>query len=486
MEILNRFAAASEITGEQAAARDGSVPDDTTPTAVVGDSTGEPVEQVENATIDQDEQPSRVPGKQPGAVLIEPPARDTETELPLSPPAWVRQSSPRSRSKRRRRDLVYIGLIVLLLSLLVYALLSRSTPTTTTPSLHPTPAVPASTTPGGQVYFLSSGQINESTGQGIADELQVDLQNIPDPAAGKSYYAWLLPDKDPGTPILLGKLPVKQGIAHLLYTGDANHTNLFALGSRLVVSEDTATVTPAAPALSTWRFYDAISQIPSSTDNLSLLAHLRYLLAGDPALDKLGLPGGVNIWFFRNSAKVAEWASSARDDWQDKNPTYIHRHIIRILDYTDGSALVKNDVPAGTPLYVNARDAQVPLLEISSATQQPAGYFSLVKLRLNGVLQSPNISAKQVQLITLLDAALNHAQTCMEQVRQDARQLVTRNDEQLLQPSSLALLNDMFTSAYCAFGGQFDPTNITAIGGVAAIYNVIQYLGTFDVRAYRK
>ena len=95
--------------------------------------------------------------------------------------------------------------------------------------------------PGGQAYYLSSGQLDPGSAQGIADQLQIQLQNIPDPQAGKSYYAWLLADRHPHVeqhalepplqftlPLLLGKLPVSHGSVSFFYKGDAQLDNLFA------------------------------------------------------------------------------------------------------------------------------------------------------------------------------------------------------------------------------------------------------------------
>jgi serine/threonine protein kinase len=47
----------------------------------------------------------------------------------------------------------------------------------------------------GHAFFVSSGQISDHSNQGLNDGLIIDLQNIPDPAPSKSYYAWLLGDK---------------------------------------------------------------------------------------------------------------------------------------------------------------------------------------------------------------------------------------------------------------------------------------------------
>jgi len=123
----------------------------------------------------------------------------------------------------------------------------------------------------GKAFFVSSGQLNPGSAQGIADQLEIDLQNIPDPQPGKSYYAWLLADRHPKAennplqpapqftlPLLLtpAPLPVNHGKLNLLYNGTAEHDNLFSLASRLLITEENTTGTPRGPAAdrSTWRY----------------------------------------------------------------------------------------------------------------------------------------------------------------------------------------------------------------------------------------
>ncbi|HCJ33863.1 MAG TPA: hypothetical protein DHV65_06135, partial [Ktedonobacter sp.] len=101
----------------------------------------------------------------------------------------------------------------------------------------------------GHCFFVSSGQLNPDSAQGIADQLEIDLQNIPDPQSGKGYYAWLLPDRHPkaendplqptpqfALPLLLtsSPLPVNHGRISFFYKGTAQHDNLFSLASRLL------------------------------------------------------------------------------------------------------------------------------------------------------------------------------------------------------------------------------------------------------------
>src|SRR5205085_10272737 len=107
-------------------------------------------------------------------------------------------------------------------------------------------------------FFFSSGKVKPNTNSGSNDEFQINLQNIPNPQAGKSYYAWLLPDKSQseGAPLLLGKLTVNHGVIHFSYAGDGHHTNLLAIMSRFLITQEDANITPAVPSpdLSAWRY----------------------------------------------------------------------------------------------------------------------------------------------------------------------------------------------------------------------------------------
>src|SRR5579859_2868044 len=316
----------------------------------------------------------------------------------------------------------------------------------------------------GHIFFMSSGQVNENTSQGIADEVELDLSPITSPAAGKSYYAWLLND-DPaeGKALLLGPLPVSHGTAHLHFAGDLQHTNLLAVTDRLLVTEEDAGTPPTLPSLdsSTWRYEAQIPQTPNPSDTIhhfSQLSHLRHLLAADPTLELLGMPGGLDIWLFRNVQKVLEWSGSARDDWTNHGTDLMHRQLIRILDYLDGLSYVQTDVPPGTPVLVNTRIARVSLLEFDVQQQEPPGLLYHIGLHLHGLIGSPGTTAEQKQLALQIDTAINKVSALLQQVRQDARQLVKMNGAQLLQPASLSLLDDMVKQAQDAFVGQFDPT----------------------------
>jgi hypothetical protein len=348
------------------------------------------------------------------------------------------------------------------------------------------PLVPPSRVVG-RVFFSSSGQINENTSQGIADQIELDLSNIRDPAAGKSYYAWLLND-DPveGKALLLGQLPVSHGQVHFHYAGDQLHTNLLDVTNRLLVTEEDAGTVPTTPSLDTsaWRFMAEFPQKPNPLDTVhhfSLLSHLRHLLASDPTLKSLGMPGGLDIWLFRNVQKILEWSGSARDDWASQNTSLMHRHILRILDYLDGLSYVQNDVPVDSPVLVNERIARVSLLEFDVQHQVPPGFLYHIALHLHGMIESPGATTEQKRLAIQIDSAISKVQALLEQVHQDAKKLVMMTDAQLVQPSTLSLLDDMVKHAQDAFVGQFDPTTGEIQNGVTQIHYAIQRLATMEV-----
>jgi hypothetical protein len=343
--------------------------------------------------------------------------------------------------------------------------------------------------PVGQAFFISSGQLKEGYTQGINDELRIGLHNIPDPVSGKSYYAWLLSDKgvSPQLSISLGKLSVDQGNIQFLYEGDAQHTNLLGTTSRLLITEENASRTPVSPSSDqqTWRYYGELPQIRSPVGlHRRVIDTLRDLLYDASHLQPLGIRGGSDVRLLRNTEKILEWASSARDAWEGKNVAFIHRQIVRILDYLDSASLVGQDVPSGTALLVDPTLAHVPLVDIV-ANQQLLSYIDRMNNQLSGLAHQPGTTAEMLQFAKQADVALLYnVKSWLGQVRQDAKQLVHMTDEQLSLPSALSILNDLQLYANEALVGRLDPSTNSVQGGVVQIHNDVQRLVTFDVQPY--
>ncbi len=364
-------------------------------------------------------------------------------------------------------------------------------------------AVPVASVPSivGHVYFLSSEQLSENSSQGINDEIQVELTHITNPSVQKSYYAWLLGDKDQEetTTLFLGTLSVNEGTAHMFYAGDKQHTNLLEIMSRfLVTEEDAGAVNPISPSLdaSTWRYYAEFSQtLPAPSEGNSstnsphytFLDHLRHLQASEPILNTMQLPGGLNNWFYRNTGKILEWTTSTRESWQEAHDmNFIRRQVIRILTYLDGTSFVQMDLLPNTPLNTEERLARMGLLEVNGPNQSPSSYVDSIAVHLNGVIHTANASPTLYRNAAEIIAALSNVRNWLNITHQDALQLVKMSNTQLSKPQAFLLLNDMIANANYAYDGQVDAVTGEMHEGVTWIHAHMQELAILDVTPCKK
>lgn len=413
--------------------------------------------------------------------------------LPMSPDA----SRTSTSSPRRRWRGLYTVLVVLVLLVLVGAGLGSYFA-----FFHQNP--PAAVA-GGQAFFVSSGQFDPNSAQGVADELEIALHNLPAPQPGQSYYAWLLADRHPQPeaaplepplqftlPLKIGPLPFSHGSINYLYTGDTAHDNLFSVASRLLITMESTQGPQRGPAASrsTWRYYAEIPQTPYGNPALSALDHIRHLFYKETKIAALGLPGGLDVWLFRNTEKVLEWSVSARDDY---DPHLASRQVIHglfddILQYLDGSPNVSIDVPGGVAHPDPA--SRAALLSVTPAQQQgtdlannPPGYLDHFALHLNGVVQAPDATPQMRVLGTQIIEALNNAKTWLQQVRVYAKQLEVMGTTQLSQPSTLTILDNMLQYATYAYIGQLDAKTNQVVPGVLQVHYDVQKLAALTVTA---
>jgi len=112
-------------------------------------------------------------------------------------------------------------------------------------------------------------------------------------------------------------------------------------------------------------------------------------------------------------------------------------------------------------------------------------YLYQIDVHLNAMLQSPNVTPGQRLLAARIDIAVKDTILWLEQVHQDAVQLVKMSSTQLLQSSTLSILDDMVTHALYAFVGRIDPATGQLEEGVVQVHYEIQRLATFDIKPYR-
>jgi hypothetical protein len=418
---------------------------------------------------------------------------------PITPPPTFIPTPPSPTRRRRRLLFSLITLIIVLLggSLGAYFLF-----------LYPGRNVSPPNPIVGHAFYVSSGQLAEGA-QGIADQLQIDLQNVKVPPTGKSYFLWLLPDKDTTPkPDLLGpapiqppllltnNLPVQQnGIVHYKYLGDAQHNNLLSASSRLLITLEDTGKNPVNPSTdrATWVYYAELPQalIPKDPTGLRGLDHLRHLYYNEDHLQVLALYGGLDIWLFRNTAKLLEWSTSARDDFDGTTGSYglMHNLFISILDYLDGTPNVHLDVPPGTPVTADPTIAKVSLLTVDPTHQgvaqflatDPPGDLDHMRLHLSQLNRAPDATPQMHALSQEIIVALDDVKGWLQQVRTDAKLLVHMTPDQLAQPAARDVLDDLVTQTIFAYIGQLDPITGTIKPGVLqAHYNVLK-LATFDI-----
>ncbi len=353
-----------------------------------------------------------------------------------------------------------------------------------------TPPPPVSTSSiVGHAYFVSSGLLSAdiNSNQGITDQLQIKLSNVSTPPPGKSYYAWLLNNSTlPWQPIPLGQLTVNNGVIDVSYPGDQLHSNLLATNDRFIITEEDAGSPPLTPSLTPGAllYYAEFSPIPDPTNpkHFSLYDHVRHLLSDDPKVKAVGLTGGLDIWLFRNTQSILEWAGSARDLQKSVYVGLIRRQLARIIDYLDGTYYYQHDLP-GVSLLVDPTVAKLGLLTFDTALQvNNPGYLYHIATHLRDIAALPQADAQQKALAVQISQAINAVNGWLQSVRADILQLYAMTDTQLLGNQGRPLLDEVATLANNAFVGQIDSQG-QVIDGVVQIHYAIQRLATFDIQA---
>ncbi len=378
-------------------------------------------------------------------------------------------SPPPVERKRRRRLL--IGLLLALV-----LLLAASGLTTAYLLTRPVP-VPVKVNPlVGYAFFTSSGQLYDQTAQGINDELRINLQNIPAPASGKNYYAWLLGDlhaTKPVAPILLGELVVIHGNANLTYS-DPQHKNLIGMFSRFLITEESGTPTTPSTNQSSWRYFAELPQDPAPKGSkYRFLDDIRHILYEGASLPKQGIHGGLDSRTLRNMQSIWEWASSARGSWREDS-NFIHRQLIRILEAADGQTDLN--------LYVNPK---APIL-VDPAVYQLRTSDSLLRIdeQLRAMIVDPAITPALSGLTKQALTDIANIRSWQRPALDDVRKLIKMTNTQLQSQAAFNLLNDLQTLTTYAFIGKIDSATGTVLSGTVQMHYTLQQLATFDVMIF--
>ena len=419
-----------------------------------------------------------------------------QSSLPLAAqtPVPVRESIRRPARNRRMLTISLSLLIILVLlgsGLTAFLVLKRGSGAPTGNGVSPTTIV-------GNGFFTSSGAGQGANNTGINDTFQVRLSNIPAPAAGNSYYAWLLPDtiQTEANPRALGTLSITNGVAALSspYMDPQQH-NLVAQFSRFLVTEEATNPAPPSPSLDTktWRYYAAIPQNPPAKNctgvinQLSALCHLRHLISGDPELANANLKGGLTFWFLNNVEELQKWAREALDK---TNAAQIRHKLVDMLYILDGMGCIQHDLQQAAPGADNTPDdpavasiSSISLLSCALTPDKP-GYVAHIHNHLNAMIQSPGVLQNQVALASQIGTELNTINAWMTELQKDVQQLAAMDDNTLTHGHAQSLRSQVSTLASNILSGGIDANTGAPQKGAQAIADQLQQLATLDITRY--
>ncbi len=201
----------------------------------------------------------------------------------------------------------------------------------------------------------------------------------------------------------------------------------------------------------------------------------------DPDVKRASLTGGLDIWLYRNTQKVLEWAGSARDAQRTGGTAFIRRQLIRILDYLDGTYYIQKDLP-GSLLLVNPTIAKIGLLTFDTEKQNPPGYVYHIGKHLREIASLSKSTSEQKALSAQINQSLNKVGEWFRTIRSEALQLYRMTDSQLLSNDARSQLDALAVLANEAFVGQLNSQG-QVVDGVVQIHYDIQRLATFTIQA---
>ncbi len=302
---------------------------------------------------------------------------------------------------------------------------------------------------------------------GRSDVLRIEIQNIAVPPTGKSYFAWLQDTVSHTIP--LGQLTINGNSAALLYTGNAQHTNLLSSISGVMITLEDANAKPQTPANQI--VYRAISD-PAA------LQYLKNILYQTP-----GLPGNQSAVasLFDAIKSMNDKANSIADILQGTTHDYplVGRQATRIIELIDGSAYAKSsgDLPPNDPTLLNV---DVGLL--SSPNQ--VGYIDALSTQLTKLKQATAGNTALLQHLQNVENALTDLRDWIQKIRTYDKQILRANN--LLAPATINIVLQLKNTVADAYTGRTIPPNpgplpILNSAGAYQAYVESQYMAALTV-----
>ncbi|GCE47348.1 serine/threonine protein kinase [Thermosporothrix hazakensis] len=384
-----------------------------------------------------------------------------------------------SRQERQRRQQKLIVTVSALLALTL--VLGIVLTLTLTLSMRSEPKVL------GYASFSSSHLFEvKKDGRGNNDQMTVTLSNLEkQPAAGSSFYAWLLPDKGMSlaSALLLGKLQLGDDGKATLFYQDKQQTNLFLRMSRLVVTEEPDPSPPQKLTTDTskWRYY---AEMPQSVGNdKTLLQQMRALLVQSPELKTYGIEAGLSGQMLQNMQNLfalsthiysVQLDGTQATSW---DPTSLRQELAKLLIYLEGYEQGTKDA---SPISVTLSESEKQATQLGLVSGSK-NYLGLLEQHLENMRQSPNLLQEHQEKLSTLRQEVKVQRQWLMQILNDAKQAVKMSDKQL---TSTGVFVDIARYGSYAYTGCVEEKNNQKQPGFVEIYVQTQDLAALPLLSY--
>ncbi|GCE25693.1 hypothetical protein KDA_11770 [Dictyobacter alpinus] len=330
-------------------------------------------------------------------------------------------------------------------------------PAVTTKNPLPTPQGP------GIVFF-------QDDALGRNDQLRITMKDIPDPAQGKVYYAWLQTNTQKFVP--LGAMQAQNKQIDFMYAGDANHTNLINYTSGIQITLEDTGNNPTTPGKKVV-YRAAFAQ--------ATLPEIQNILDSTPGLPK-GQSAVSNM--FETIKSLNDKAASIVDSLdQTKDYGLVKRQATRIIELIDGSNYARSsgDLPNTLPGQI-----KTPIGLLSSPNQP--GYIDILDKHLDALKANAGNNANLQMRIQNAKAGLTDLRQWLQKMRD--------NDVQLLKATNLtdaknhaAALQLKQLADYSYKGRTIppdtSPKSTPGSAGASQTYVETQYMAALDLTAVK-
>jgi serine/threonine protein kinase len=294
-----------------------------------------------------------------------------------------------------------------------------------------------------------------------SNQLQINMQNVPDPPGGKTYFAWLQTTDQQSLP--LGALSVQNSNVSFMYLGDSKRTNLISITQGILITTEDAGATPKNP--SDVKVYQA-------SFDTQLLDNLKYLLYATP-----GLPGQQSVLatILDSLHSIDDKAGSIVDSLGHDNGLVV-RQATRMIETLDNTkqAQSSGDLPAK-----DASQLSIGIGLLSSPSQQ--GYLDILDAQIKQL--QPLVANNTViqQHLTNVQNALADLRDWLQKMHDYDVQLLKAADLQSSTVSGIALQIQQVSAD--SLNGHIIPPNSSAqptlgSAGAQQAYSEAQYIAT--------